>query len=262
MVIHADDIGFSHASVSALETLLALPFPVSTSALAVAPWFPAAVDVYAKRGANFGVHFALTCEWVALRWRALKRADLHAPDGYLPRTLDELWHEPDAEAVRDELEAQLEHAKRAAARAGVRLSHLDDHMVALHHPMLLGLYIALGEREGLPLRLTRNHAQGAFRTPATLAQVGAHARTGEPFDAVMALPPIKLEAFRTLADLPAGSLTMLLAHPSADTAELRALAPDWQARVADLATLRHPDFARLAEDAGVDIVPLPTASNR
>ncbi len=60
-------------------------------------------------------------------------------------------------------------------------------------------------------------------------------------------------AVERLDSLPEG-LTMFICHPAADTEELRAIAPDWQARVADHALCCDPRWLRAIEASGVRLV--------
>jgi chitin disaccharide deacetylase len=49
-------------------------------------------------------------------------------------------------------------------------------------------------------------------------------------------------------------MTVVVAHPAADTPELRAIAPDWRQRVEDFKALRDPRLARHLRALGVELI--------
>ena len=64
----------------------------------------------------------------------------------------------------------------------------------------------------------------------------------------------RLEDGRKLLDrLPIG-VTCFLCHPSVDTPELRAIAPDWRCRVADYELFRNDEWRKLVEMSGVKVI--------
>jgi hypothetical protein len=67
-------------------------------------------------------------------------------------------------------------------------------------------------------------------------------------------PTNRLELTRRLFDeLPPG-LTYLITHPAKDTPELRAIAPDWRARVADFDTFRDDGLAHHLRRHGIQVI--------
>jgi chitin disaccharide deacetylase len=56
-----------------------------------------------------------------------------------------------------------------------------------------------------------------------------------------------------LLELPAG-VTHFLFHPSTDTPELRAIAPDWPSRVANYQTFMDTDLKRFIKDQGIQVI--------
>jgi hypothetical protein len=61
------------------------------------------------------------------------------------------------------------------------------------------------------------------------------------------------DARRIFAGLPAG-LSYVILHPSTDTAELRAIAPDWRARVGDYLTFLSPELRGYLREIGIQTV--------
>jgi predicted glycoside hydrolase/deacetylase ChbG (UPF0249 family) len=67
-------------------------------------------------------------------------------------------------------------------------------------------------------------------------------------------PAQDLAAVKTIfAELPAG-LTYFICHPAADTPELRAIAPDWQARARDLAVMTDPALRTYVAEQGIHLI--------
>ena len=75
------------------------------------------------------------------------------------------------------------------------------------------------------------------------------------FDALsLSDPTNRLEqARKMLQDTPA-SLSALGFHPVRDTPEVRAMAPDWECRVADHAFYSNSEFRRVIADSGVHVI--------
>jgi hypothetical protein len=56
-----------------------------------------------------------------------------------------------------------------------------------------------------------------------------------------------------LSDLPTG-VTHFLFHPSIDTPELRAIAPDWPSRVANYHTFMDPELKQFIKNQGIQVI--------
>lgn len=126
-VIHADDLGMTHAvnaaSIKALESGLVN----SGSMMVPCPWFPEIAD-YARShpDADLGLHLTLTAERVYYRWGPV------APRDQIPSLVDENgyfylnWtpeNRINPQQVELELRAQIERANMM----GVHPTHLDSH---------------------------------------------------------------------------------------------------------------------------------------
>ena len=67
-------------------------------------------------------------------------------------------------------------------------------------------------------------------------------------------PEGQLEVARKmLSELPAG-VTHFLFHPSIDTPELRAIAPDWPSRVANYHTFMDPGLNKFIKNQGIQVI--------
>ncbi len=90
-------------------------------------------------------------------------------------------------------------------------------------------------------------------------QVFAAEGAGLPlFDHAVVMPLERHEerqadALRLLAQAPPG-LTYVIFHPSTDSPELRAFAPDWRARVADYHLFISDTLRQLLAEAGVQVI--------
>jgi chitin disaccharide deacetylase len=49
-------------------------------------------------------------------------------------------------------------------------------------------------------------------------------------------------------------ITHFILHPSIDSPELRAITPDWRARVADYETFMREDLRRFIQDQGIHLI--------
>jgi hypothetical protein len=134
------------------------------------------------------------------------------------------------------------------------------------HPKFLASYLQLGPRFGLPVMLPRMggdspQARGmnADDAAAMARTVAAFEATGVPLiDHIGSLPldmkgdhfEIAKQSFDQLRP----GITHFLLHPSTDTPELRAIAPDWRARVENLHTLLREDLRDHIRSIGVHVI--------
>src|ERR1700730_13069161 len=131
IVVHADDLGETHAVNAAAIKALQSGTINSASLMVPCPWFPEIAD-YAKShpDADFGLHLTLTSERIYYRWGPVASANkvpsLIDRDGYFHHDWDQ--NPPiDAKQVEIELRAQIERA----IAMGVRPTHLDSHQYRL-----------------------------------------------------------------------------------------------------------------------------------
>lgn len=277
MVFHADDIGMCQATVSAYDDLLKNSPLTSASTMVPCPWFPATAELVRQKAQHpaldMGVHLTLTAEWDAMRWSPLSTADkttgLFDADGYFPRQTEPIQTHATVEAVSAEMRAQIERAKQA----GINITHIDTHMGTLFHPRFLPAYIQMGFEYQVAvfgIRLTEKdllnngyEGEQAKQTAAMSDQVEA---MGMPlFDSFTMMPldsaqgeTDRLGHAKNVLDSAEVGLHYFIIHPSTDTPELRALAPDWQARVGDHRLFLSDAWQNAIDASGIHVISMKT----
>lgn len=264
VIIHTDDIGMCQASLQAYRDLWQFGGISSGAVMVPCPWFPAAAQMCRENPAmDMGVHATLNAEWDSYRWGPISTRDpisgLLDQDGYLPQEPEVIYQNADTEAVTAELEAQIGRAESA----GIDITHVDTHMGTIIHPKYVQSYLQAGLSKMVPVMLPRTTAKGiemmgidepTLQTYAPiLAQLEAQ---GVPMlDGLFAMP---LEhdidhlgvAKKLLGDLPAG-ITHFILHPSVDSPELRAICPDWKARVANYHAFMSDELKSFIQESGI-----------
>ncbi len=267
VIIHTDDIGMCEASVSAFDQLWHAGAISSGSVMAPCPWaLHAAAWCRAHPDVDMGVHITLTSEWSTYRWGPLSSRDTATgmldDEGCFPHGCKTIQEYGDPASVAHEMEAQYQWA----IAAGMHPTHIDTHMGAVVHPKFLSTYLQLGLRFGVPVMLPRLHDEeviqrGMSMDDATVMRrsMAALEEAGMPFvDQYIGMPlDMNSDHFeyakRALSQLPAG-VTHFLLHPSTDTAELRAIAPDWRGRVENLHTFLRGDLHEDIHAMGIHVI--------
>lgn len=270
VILHVDDVGMCGASVDAFAELWEAGAVSSGSVMVPCPWFPSAA-AWARQHpeADLGVHATLNSEWAGFRWGPVSTADpatgLIDAWGYFHDDQLPVWEGADEAAVWREVEAQI---ARAAA-AGIDITHVDTHMLTLSHPRFTPGYIALLRRHRLPGLLPTPYAAylaafGFEPDPATAAALQAPLdeleAEGFPLIDVVDYLPLEFEGDQVelvkakLDALQPGTITHLLMHPAHDTPELRAMAPDWRARVGNFEAFMSREVRAYLRDSGVQVI--------
>lgn len=131
IIVHADDLGETHAVDAAAIKALEAGAINSASMMVPCPWFPEIAD-YARLhpDADFGLHLTLTAERVYYRWGPAAATDkvpsLVDRYGYFHHDWEE-HQQINPKDVETELRAQIERA----LAMGVHPSHLDSHQYRL-----------------------------------------------------------------------------------------------------------------------------------
>ena len=273
LISHADDIGMCQATVSAWQALVETGLLSAASTMVPCSWFPATVKAEQALGdkADLGVHLTLTCEWPDYRWSALTTSDPQSgfvdAEGYLPRLARAVHLNVDLDAVRAEITAQLERA----LNRGMDVTHIDSHMFSLYHPRLMPLMLELAAAHRLPVMIADyDAAQVAERCVIPLneaeivaEQCRAAAARGEALlvSSLICLPFHQyLEASERMQwvtdwlDTRGPGVHVLIGHPATDTPELRAIARDYQTRVADLLLFGSEAFRKALDERGFKLI--------
>lgn len=253
-VLHADDIGLLQATVPAYVDLMTNQRITAASLMVPAPWFPAAADVVQNTAqlpqSDVGVHITLNSEWTAMRFGPLSAEGRHPEHrllddaGYFHPIPEVVQNRGDVKAVETELNLQVSRAQKA----GIDVTHIDSHMGTVVHPRFLTTYIGTAVKLQVPafaLRLSEKMLLEAGFDPDTATLFSKNSQqleaAGFPlFDSYRMLPLREETQFedrlayaqRYIDAAPAG-LHYLIIHPALDTPELRAVAPDWEARAMD-----------------------------
>lgn len=268
VIFHADDIGMCQSTLIAYRELLDFGLLSSAAVMVPCAWF-SGLAAFAKdrSDADIGVHLTLTSEWDSYRWRPISTADeatgLLDDEGFLYRLAASVHENATKEAVKQELEAQIEQA----LKAGLDITHIDSHMGTLFHEKFLQIYYKMSRKYKLPLLLSRGSEaeietfglsdEGAQMTRQIVGEMDK-AKIGV-FDQIylMSLDEVwddgVAQTIELIDQIPAG-LTYFIMHPAADTPELRAIALDWKARVRDYHAFKSPKLRDYVQNAGIHVI--------
>lgn len=153
LIVHADDLGFTHAANQASFEMLEKGYVSSASVMMPCGW-AAEVAAWSQRnpGKDLGLHLTLTNEWKSLRWAPVAPRDkvpgLVDPQGYMWPSVRQVAQHATAQEVETELRAQIEKARAL----GIRFTHLDTHMGTLYaRPDYFEVFEKLGREYGVPI---------------------------------------------------------------------------------------------------------------
>ncbi len=249
LIVNCDDLGSSHAANVGVYEALREGVATSASLMVPCPWAREAAARF--RGEDIGVHLTLNAEHDLYRWGPLTHApSLIDGDGGFPRTQEDLWDHADVDEVRKECRAQIERA----IYWGFDVSHLDSHMSILElRPEFFDVYLELAVEFRLPIRLGAASTERSVGFPFRRLAAEEGVVFPDHFLAVRSTGS-RRAIERALVDLPPG-VTEVHVRPAIDTAELRALAPDWAGRVDDHDLVTgHSTLRALARRAGAAFV--------
>jgi chitin disaccharide deacetylase len=268
VILHTDDIGMCQASLQAFQDLWDFGAISSGAVMVPCPWFPATAEFCRTHpDVDMGVHATLNAEWENYRWGPVSTRDpesgLLDKDGYFHQWHPGVFENAKPEAVAVEVNAQVEKA----LAAGIDVTHIDSHMGTIMHPKYVQSYLQAGASRLIPNMLPRAsasgfwmmHDEGDTGPEVYLPILQQLENQGLPMvDALVSMP---LEhdddhisvAKKLLDEAPAG-ITHFLFHPSIDTPELRALAPDWRARVANYNAFMSQELKEYIQDSGIQVI--------
>ncbi|MCL4448287.1 MAG: polysaccharide deacetylase family protein [Actinobacteria bacterium] len=227
LIINCDDLGFCHSSNIGVYESMRNGVATTATLMVPCPWAREAAANY--RGDDVGVHLTLNSEWDVYRWASLSHSpSLLDGDGGLPRTIVDVWEHADIDEVRRECKTQIERA----IYWGFDVTHIDSHMGTLQlKPEFFDIYLEMAVEFSLPMRLSGPGTEWLIGFPfRQLAQeAGVIFPDNFIFAPTMGSRPWILQALDTLEP----GVTEAYLHPAVDSPELRAAAPDFQARVDD-----------------------------
>jgi predicted glycoside hydrolase/deacetylase ChbG (UPF0249 family) len=250
LIITCDELGVTHAHNSGGYSALREGMGTAGGLVVPGPWAREAAARY--RGEDVGVHLTLNAEYDLFRWGPITHCpSLLDGDGGFPRTLEDLWEHADTDEVRRECRAQVERA----IYWGFDVSHLSGHLSALDfRPEFFDVALELAVDFGLPLRLPAASAEHQWGFPFRSLAAAEGVISPDFLVRVSRTRSTHTALDQLLSDLGPG-VTEVVLRPAVDTAELRAVAPDWAARVADHDLAMTADSLRvLARRAGVQLI--------
>jgi hypothetical protein len=147
------------------------------------------------------------------------------------------------------------------------ITHIDSHMLTLLTPGLAGIYLQLSGEFRIPnciIRMSVPEIESLCNIPLERAEkvyeeLSEHEnRDLVVFDSWAALPlnwaSNRLDCAKRLLDgLPEG-LSTFICHPAKDSPELRAMANDWEARVADYELYVDDAWRAAVDTSGVKVI--------
>jgi chitin disaccharide deacetylase len=223
IIVHADDLGETHAVNAAAIRALESGAINSASMMVPCPWFPEIAD-YSKSHpeADLGLHLTLTAERVYYRWGPAAPTDkvpsLADRNGYFHHDWDQ-QQQINPKDVETELRAQIERA----LAMGVRPTHLDSHQYRLimSGKDLFDVFLRVSHEYHLPVFVTRDWFA---EHPYLESMVGPgdivldHTVTIEPEVSAAKWADFYLTALKNLKP----GVTEFVIHPGFDDEELRA----------------------------------------
>jgi len=267
VIIHTDDIGMCQANVDAFSDLWEAGIISSGAIMYPCSWSNAAIDLCQKNPKiDMGVHLTLTSEWKFYRWGPIstrdRRSGLMDEEGYFPHTSAEVQKNGKPAAVKLELKAQLDRA----LQAGLKPTHIDTHMGSVAVAKFMNSYIELAKKNKLPPMIFRMdeaewRANGLDPFTAKLAAgliTRLEAQNVPLLDHLVGMPLEWVEGYReltkkTLSELEPG-ITHFIIHPTKDSPELRAIAPDWRARVANYEDFMSDEIRKHIQSIGLHVI--------
>ncbi|MCA0453189.1 MAG: polysaccharide deacetylase family protein [Chloroflexi bacterium] len=268
VIIHVDDVGMCEATLSAYDDLMDFGLISSAAVMVPCPWFPQTAAYCRKHPeVDMGVHLTLTSEWDGYRWAPISTADLASglidDEGYFYRRQPPVQERGTPEAARTEMKAQIDRA----LAAGIDATHTDSHMGTIAHEKFLPAYVELATAYKLPPTILFRGDKVGFRARglgdelATMAadasekaELGGIPLLDHEFGLPLDRPQERLgQAKQAFSNLQPG-ITHFYIHAAKDTPELRAIAPDWESRVADYETFLSSELRDFIRNQGIHVI--------
>ncbi|MEP6465696.1 MAG: polysaccharide deacetylase family protein [Parafilimonas sp.] len=243
LILHADDLGSSHAEDSASIYLLEHGDVSSGSIQVTCPWFSEIADYAVQHpDADLGIHLTLTSEWKYYKWGSVagrdKTQSLLNNNGFFYNDLDSLGKLAKLAEVETELRAQIDKA----IKAGIHPTHLDAHMgCVFFNKDFLKIYIKLAHEYKIPCFLNVSGFKLLYNIDISDLITDKDVVTDHAF---IAIPPAEVKDRATyytqiFNTLPAG-LNCILLHAAYSDDELKAI------------TVDHPDYGAAWRQADFD----------
>jgi len=267
VIIHTDDIGMCQASIQAFSDLYDFGLISSGSVMVPCPWFLRTAEFAREHpDADLGVHLTLTCEWNSYRWGPVSTRDpksgmIDEEGCFYHQTAPAVDH-GDTIFVQVETEAQVARA----VRAGMQPTHIDTHMGVSVSPKFMGGYLKVALENRLPAMIfrfsediLRHMGYDAVSAVAAAKLMQQLEDWGMPLLDQISFMPLdqshdQIAFAKAALDALQPGVTHFILHPSVDTPELRAIAPDWQSRVANYETFMSEEIRRHIHQSGIQVI--------
>lgn len=267
VIIHADDLGMCQASVSACRKLFEVKRISSAAVMVPCPWFLSAAGlVEADPDIDLGVHATLTSEWKSYRWRPISTSDpesgLIDGQGYFYHSSQLVQENADPLSVKHEINAQID----SAIKQGISPTHIDTHMGTVAHPKFMFDYINAGLSKKIPPMLFRLKKEewvtvGLDKASAEIVETFLMNLENQGIPILDGMRTIPLDqpdnrydqAVELFKSIPVG-VTHFIIHPAEDTPEIRAITPDWRARVADFELFYDENIHKFLLNEGIHVI--------
>lgn len=239
LIINNDDSGMSYASN--LGTIGGMTEGLITSSTIMfnCPW---SLDIVNFAKANpdkhFGVHLVLTSEWKNYKWSSVASSNtvssLLDPNGYLWRSVEEVYQHGKAEHAYLEGKAQIEKA----LHYGLPITHIDSHMGTFQlKAEYIEQYVRLAKEFNLPLRMASQSTLAKYGMPNLRKACEAQGLVFVDYLIYEELKDYKddVEKFwlQVISNLKPG-VTELYLHASKETDDLKVFTGSWKKRMMEL----------------------------
>ncbi|MDP3643211.1 MAG: polysaccharide deacetylase family protein [Bacteroidota bacterium] len=261
LIVHADDLGLSHATNSAVIEAFQKGGINSGSIMVPCPWFPEIAE-FSKNNPQFdiGIHTTFTSEWDKYFFGGILPAScipgLLNKNGYFYPSVEAFAQHAIATEVEKEARAQIERA----LSFGIKPTHLDNHMgTVMTSPEYYQILLNLGKEYRLPVLIPADMIAGI--SPQFLEMLSKdNIVVNHLFMIYQASPAEKWGEpyLKFIADMKPG-LNEIIVHLAYDNDETRAIMvnhPDFGSewRQHDLDFVLSEDFKKALKDHDIKLV--------
>ncbi len=252
LIIHADDIGMSHSVNMASFEALQKGWVSSGSIMVPCPWFNEAAEFARQHPElDLGLHLTLTSEWQNYRWGPVRKKDVASlldEEGFFPRDTSGIGTKAIASEAAGEIAAQVARAKSA----GIRFTHLDNHMGAFsQNAALFRAYVELGRSASVPVSFSRGEVSG-YAGEVNVRELPMP--TGLQLEESGNL----LQRYREYFSALGPGVYIMVVHLGHDDSELRAImrndAGTAAGRQRDYDLVSNPEFHQILGENGIQLI--------
>ena len=261
LIVNCDDVAMCHAANMAVLDGQKNGIMTSGSVMAPCPGFDELVKLAKENpGLDLGVHCTHTSEWKTYRWGSVapeeKIKGLLDKDGYLWRTVEEVYqHANPMEAYR-EAKAQIQKA----LGAGLEITHIDSHMGTLQlSPPYVDAYLQLAVEFNLPVRMASQETLEAYGQPGTRKRFEDRGILFPDYLIYEELDNYTEDDIKTfwigvIKNLKPG-VTELYIHASVPDDELKSITDSWKTRNAEYELFTNDqEFRELIKNEGIILI--------